>query len=414
VDGQTTGYVLSLVGGMERILCDLDNNGTVTAWYVHGRDLCYRVDATNNVICYHADAMANIIALTGATGTNLAQYAYTPYGRSLASSDRCSPTSDLNPYRFVGSQGVMEELPSLYFMRARYYSAEAGVFLSTGPVKNIGSGWRPAAFYYAGGNPLGFADPKGEWVAVLFFYDSVAKPINDLLEYGEIGTERFSGKITVSKADSRRDALLDDYDIGSFLPSQQRDQLLEQSLDPAAGIAAARFGLSEVGTIAGLNYAVNAAGDLVDGKSLSQVIQNRTPGVQIVRTASLLTKIVGNTVEGSIKAAGNGLGNLLYNTFPSAFQPAPLSTLTSSVAAPKGAAITSATSTKASLATGGSGSTSSAGSGSSKSVATTTSSSGTTGSPARDAILKNSPAFNGSVAAGFAARMWNFVSGTRP
>jgi YD repeat-containing protein len=52
VDGVTTGYVLSLAGGMERILCDLDNSGTATAWYVHGPDLCYRVDAANNVFCY--------------------------------------------------------------------------------------------------------------------------------------------------------------------------------------------------------------------------------------------------------------------------------------------------------------------------------------------------------------------------
>ncbi len=165
VDGQTTGYVLSLVGGMERILCDLDSGGNVKAWYVHGPDLCYRVDATNNVICYHADAMANIIALTGTTGTNLAQYAYTPYGRSLGSTNLQSQIS--NPYLFVGSQGVMEELPSLYFMRARYYSAEAGVFLSTDPVKKIGPTWQPTAYDYAAGNPLTYSDPKGEFIWTL-------------------------------------------------------------------------------------------------------------------------------------------------------------------------------------------------------------------------------------------------------
>lgn len=159
VDGVTTGYVLSLVGGMERILCDLDHNGTVTAWYVHGPDLCYRVDATNNLVCYHADPMANIISLTGPTGTNLAQYAYTPYGRTLGSTNLQSQI--VNPYLFVGSQGVMEELPSLYFMRARYYSAEAGVFLSTDPVKKIGPGWRPEVYSYANGNPLRFLDPDG-------------------------------------------------------------------------------------------------------------------------------------------------------------------------------------------------------------------------------------------------------------
>ncbi|MBI5385063.1 MAG: LysM peptidoglycan-binding domain-containing protein [Verrucomicrobia bacterium] len=165
VDGETTGYVLSLVGGMERILCDLDNGGTVTAWYIHGPDLCYRVDAATNVVCYHADAMANIIALTGTGGTNLVQYAYTPYGRSLGSSAISNLQSQIsNPYLFVGSQGVMEELPGLYFMRARYYSADAGVFLSTDPVMRIGPGWKPMAYGYGSDNPLGFTDPKGEYV----------------------------------------------------------------------------------------------------------------------------------------------------------------------------------------------------------------------------------------------------------
>ncbi|MEK7686213.1 MAG: LamG-like jellyroll fold domain-containing protein [Verrucomicrobiota bacterium] len=161
VDGVTTGYVLSLVGGMERILCDLDAAGNVTARYVHGPDLCYRVDAANNVVCYHADAQANIISVTDGGGTNMAQYAYTPYGRSLGSTNLQSQIS--NPYLFVGSQGVMEELPGLYFMRARYYSADAGVFLSTDPVKSIGPGWQPSLHSYANGNPLSFIDPAGTW-----------------------------------------------------------------------------------------------------------------------------------------------------------------------------------------------------------------------------------------------------------
>ncbi len=172
LNGSETQYVLDLSGSMERILCDLDAGGGITAWYVHGPDLAFKVDAGGNLTCYHADAQANIIALTGPNGTNLALYAYTPYGtnlalyaytpygRSLGSTNLQSQIS--NPYLFVGSQGVMEELPGLYFMRARYYSAEAGVFLSTDPVKKIGPGWKPVAYEYVGGNPLLRVDPDGE------------------------------------------------------------------------------------------------------------------------------------------------------------------------------------------------------------------------------------------------------------
>jgi RHS repeat-associated protein len=155
-----TRYILDLTGGMERILADTDSSGTIMTRYVHGPDgLGYKEDASTSAItCYHADAMGNILRLTDATGTAIADYSYNPYGRLLATSGTAT-----NPYRFVGSQGVMEEFPNLYFMRARYYSAEAGVFLSTDPVKNIGPGWKPVAYGYAEGNPLKYSDPKGEF-----------------------------------------------------------------------------------------------------------------------------------------------------------------------------------------------------------------------------------------------------------
>jgi RHS repeat-associated protein len=161
-NGVTTGYVLDLSSGMERILCDLDGNGNVSAWYVHGPDLCYRVDATNGLICYHSDAMGNVIALTDGNTNLVAQYAYTPYGRSLGSTNTLSSLNS-QPYAFVGSQGVQEEsdIPNLYFMRARYYSADAGVFLSTDPVRHIGSSWEPAFFTYGLENPFRYTDPRG-------------------------------------------------------------------------------------------------------------------------------------------------------------------------------------------------------------------------------------------------------------
>ena len=165
VDGAESRFVLDLSGKMERILCDVDGVGAVTAWYVHGPDLSFKVDATNGLTCYHADAMANIVATTDGTKATVSQYAYTPYGRSLGETN-CSTNRVTglvqNPYRFVGSQGVMEDLPDLYFMRARYYLAEAGVFLSTDPVKKIGPGWKPIAYSYSDNDPLSKVDPKGE------------------------------------------------------------------------------------------------------------------------------------------------------------------------------------------------------------------------------------------------------------
>lgn len=157
-DGIETRYVLDLVGGMERILCDSDSSGNIQAWYVHGADLCFKVANTGTLACYHSDAMGNVVRTTNASATTVNQYAYTPYGRSL---DTADSATDSDPYRFVGSQGVMLEMPGLYFMRARYYSAESGVFLATDPVKNIGPGGKSEPYSYANLSPLGNVDPNG-------------------------------------------------------------------------------------------------------------------------------------------------------------------------------------------------------------------------------------------------------------
>lgn len=179
VDGTETRYALDLQGDMERILCDMTSSGQITAYYIHGPDLCYKVTpgAPETITCYHADAQANIIALTDAGGTNIAQYVYTPYGRSLGSQ---SSVFGSQPYLFVGSQGVMEEVPGLYFMRARYYSADTGTFLSTEPRKHIGPTWRPIAYAYGIGNPLAGMDPNGR--SFKSFVSSVTKSVAKVVQ----------------------------------------------------------------------------------------------------------------------------------------------------------------------------------------------------------------------------------------
>ncbi len=208
VDGVETRYVLDLSLGMETTLCDTDAGGSIVNWYVHGPDgLAYRADGTNGLLCYHADPQASIVATTDASTNVLSQYAYTPYGRSLPDS-----TVDSNPYRFVGSLGVMEDLPDLYFMRARYYCAEAGVFLSTDPVKPIGPGWQPVAYGYAGGNPYTYVDPKGELFGYAFFMYEVANSYKKIHEGSFDAID--AGMLLLSAAGAVADAVLDVATLG--------------------------------------------------------------------------------------------------------------------------------------------------------------------------------------------------------
>ncbi len=312
-----TRYVLDLTGGMERILADTDSAGTVTAYYIHGPDLCFRVDAaTGALTCYHADAQGNIVRTTDAARATTREYAYNPYGRLLGQ----TAAAPYDPYRFTGSQGVMEELPNLYFMRARYYSAEAGVFLSADPVKSIGPGWKPEAYGYAHGNPLTFGDPKGTSPLLLaVYYDSQAKSINDLLEYYEKDTEVFAGRLSSAGAERRKDEIVADYDAGGFLGDMQAAQLLEQGIGPMAEIAATRIGLSSAGTTIGLSYIVNTGVDLTNGKSLGQIAATRIPGIQIARTPYLIGEMVQNSYDGIVNRVGIYIGGTAYDLTHSSF-----------------------------------------------------------------------------------------------
>ena len=153
----------------------------------------------------------------------------------------------------------MEELPGLYFMRARYYSAEAGVFLSTDSVKNIGPAWKPNVFSYANDNPLLNNDPTGKFIGVddALFIAGVA------LYVATPYIEAFaSGWLKGSIQNLAQDASIDlargvgapeqsvkiaevGYGVKSFTSTmRQADKILAQK-DPS-GLAAAHFAGEQV------------------------------------------------------------------------------------------------------------------------------------------------------------------------
>jgi RHS repeat-associated protein len=274
VNGATTSYVLELSGGMERVLCDLNSDATVN-YYVHGPDLCYKIDSNGNITCFHADAQGNIIALTDGNANLVAQYAYTPYGRSLGSTNFQSQIS--NPYLFVGSQGVQQEsdIPNLYFMRARYYSADAGVFLSTDSVKHIGSGWEPAAYVYANNNSLSGIDPNG------------TEPISDLIAfnvglYSDIVYQLYKNR-GIRNFNGWEPIIVGGTDAAAT----------EAAVDTAGVAAAAGLG-SVVRAAAGIS-----AGALVSG--VGNVVQQiQSKGIQAVNLTEASISVLSGVISGSV------------------------------------------------------------------------------------------------------------------
>ncbi len=128
-------------------------------YFVHLPDgsLLYSLDAADNQRrFYHFDEMGNTVFLTGDSGAVTDAYGITPYGEVVSRSG-----STENPFTFQGRWGVLEiEDTSLYYMRARFYDAAAGRFLSRDPVRTLDP--RSANPYpYALGNPLRYVDPTG-------------------------------------------------------------------------------------------------------------------------------------------------------------------------------------------------------------------------------------------------------------
>lgn len=185
-NGQTTRYVLNLNGAMSQVLAETDASGNETAYYVYGLGLLTRVDADNTSVrhYYHFNHRGDTIGLSDTSGNFTDYYAYDEYGQVQEDSN-----NSLNqPFKFVGQYGVMDEGQGLYFMRARYYDAVVGRFLSEDPLGFEGGDWN--LFAYVGGRPLVGVDPNGLeenplWYQMTNWVDPLVDYVADIPE--EIG-----------------------------------------------------------------------------------------------------------------------------------------------------------------------------------------------------------------------------------
>ncbi len=107
----------------------------------------------NNACTYHFDAIGSTMAITDQSENIVNQYAYSPYGRDLGKAE-----TRPQPFTYVGQHGVMAEQNDHYYMRARYYDADTGRFISEDPIGFEGG---INLYAYASNNPVMFIDPLG-------------------------------------------------------------------------------------------------------------------------------------------------------------------------------------------------------------------------------------------------------------
>ncbi|EJN15964.1 RHS repeat-associated core domain protein containing protein [Bradyrhizobium sp. YR681] len=107
------GLVGMARGPLNNVIAATDAAGAVQQRYVHGMGLISREDADGNLV-YVFDQMGSTLALVDNTGAVTDSYAYSPFGQVLGQTG-----STVNPFRYHGRHGALDDGLGLVNMRAR-------------------------------------------------------------------------------------------------------------------------------------------------------------------------------------------------------------------------------------------------------------------------------------------------------
>ncbi|WP_141903890.1 DNRLRE domain-containing protein [Lysinibacillus sp. Y5S-8] len=148
------------IGLSNQVLFEEDVSGAITKAYTydasgHPLTMTYQGSTYYYLTNYRGD----VIALTNTNGDVVAQYTYDAWGNILSQS---GTMATINPYRYASYR--YDEDTKLYYLMARYYNPDTGVFLSLDPVR--GDTMDPLSlngYNYANNNPVLYVDPDGEF-----------------------------------------------------------------------------------------------------------------------------------------------------------------------------------------------------------------------------------------------------------
>ncbi|MDP2607364.1 MAG: DUF6531 domain-containing protein [Deltaproteobacteria bacterium] len=155
--GVTTRYTLDIAGPTSNVLVENDSAGNSIAYYVHGLGLISRITPSNDARYYHYDPIGSTVALTNSSESVTDTYSYDPFGKVMNSQE-----STNNPFQYVGTFGLMDEGSNVLYVRARYYDAAQGRFLTKDPLTGTGNDGQSLNRYaYALNRPVILSDISG-------------------------------------------------------------------------------------------------------------------------------------------------------------------------------------------------------------------------------------------------------------
>ncbi|MCE7980699.1 MAG: tandem-95 repeat protein [Caldilinea sp. CFX5] len=165
VAGATTHYLVDdrNLTGYAQVLEEIAG-GVVQRQYTYGLDLVSQrqeISGTREVSFYGYDGQGSVRTLMEQSGGDLHKYVYDAFGLLISSGGISS-----NIYLFVGEQH--DSTLGTYYLRARFYDAPNGRFLTTDPV--WGSRGDPATLHkylYVANDPQNKIDPSGQYYLLL-------------------------------------------------------------------------------------------------------------------------------------------------------------------------------------------------------------------------------------------------------
>ncbi|WP_258958555.1 RHS repeat-associated core domain-containing protein, partial [Bacillus toyonensis] len=175
VNGQIIRYFYD--GDSINPLYETNGSGEVLRQYVYSIDgVRLAMKAQGQTLFYHYNPRGDVIAMTDQNGQVVANYEYDAWGNVLKSDAKGIAAE--NPFGYAGY--MYDKEIGMYYLIARYYNPEHGVFLSIDP--DPGDEDDPVTqngYTYGDNNPVMMVDPDGHlaWFAPLAIHGArIAAP----------------------------------------------------------------------------------------------------------------------------------------------------------------------------------------------------------------------------------------------